>query len=495
MELELGLQNSANDRGMINELEFDVSKQAPYIISRSSVLYYPSGGTVYAPRGSRTLRIPLTSESGFLDPSTVNLRFKFNNTGNRPIKLLNALPANFFYRMRILCHQTVVEDWAYYNRQYNVIHTMMNAERKLNDYSMGFGTNDDVDEGNFYKPLHFESGNIPPQIEPHSSRTVQFNLLSGLLSCGKYIPLSYLKGGLTIELELVGSVLDAITYVDADSARYDWTITEPNVCADIVQIDSQLEESFRSGIQQGRPMIITYDSFVCMLQSMPATNEATISLSRSFTRLKNLFITFYNPVKKLAKVGDNDFRLTEEVDTEIPLNQINHFVHPNFIHPGNSNLNRFPEVPNLNRDDIRHEGFMRYNPENDRLSTQIQVGSALFPHQPIESLSTSYYHLRKALNLVNPTMPLALNINDREYRSFKHIIGIGMEKAENVFASGLNTKASDLITIKLKNLVHKKVVGDSPGQDLAGSAPQYMYVQLHYSAMMIITEKGIEILE
>jgi len=116
-----------------------------------------------------------------------------------------------FYRMRILCHQTVVEDWSYYNRQHNVIHSLLPAEKKFNDYAMGFGTNDDV-VGDAYTNLNFESGNNPPQIDAGKSRVVQFNLFSGLLSQGKYLPLQFLHGGMIIELELVGDVLDCITY-------------------------------------------------------------------------------------------------------------------------------------------------------------------------------------------------------------------------------------------------------------------------------------------
>jgi hypothetical protein len=468
---------------------------ANYIVGRSSVLYYPSGGTVYSPKASRTMRFNITGDNAWLDASTLNVRFKLNNVGNHDIGLLNALPANFFYRMRILAHQTIIEDWSYYNRVYNLIHELLPAEKKYNDYCLGFGFNDDITEGtNSYRTINFESTNTPPQVKRDKWRVVQFNLFSGLLSQSKYIPLHYLKG-LTIELELVGNVHDCITKTGANEC--DWTITEPVVMADIVMLDQGMENKFGEALLDGESLPIAYESFVCQLQSMPQTDQATISLSRSFTRLKNVFITFFNPVKKLAlNDATTDFRLTEDVDTEIPLNAINHFVHPNFIRPGGSNLNSFPEEPALNGElDIRHEGYYRYTSENDRLSVQIQIGSALFPHQPIEHLSTAYYHLRKALNVVKPNSPYSLNLTDREYRSHKHIIGIGSEKCENSFASGLITKMSDLITIKLKNLVHKKVVGTAAGQDLAGSAAQYMYVMLNYTGILLISDKGVQVLE
>ena len=100
--MEFELQKTASENsGVVNELQYKLGHVANYISQRSSVLYYPSGGTVYAPRASKTLRFNLTGDNAWLDASTLNVRFQFNNTGATAIKLLNALPANF-YRMRIL---------------------------------------------------------------------------------------------------------------------------------------------------------------------------------------------------------------------------------------------------------------------------------------------------------------------------------------------------------------------------------------------------------
>ena len=502
MEFELQKASSENS-GVVNELQYKLGHVANYIVGRSSVLYYPSGGTVYAPRASKTLRFNLTGDNAWLDASTLNVRFQFNNTSAHAIKLLNALPANFFYRMRILAHQTIIEDWSYYNRIYNTIHALLPAEKKFNDYCLGFGFNDDV-VANTYSNVNFESTNTPPQVDAGKSRVVQFNLFSGLLSQTKYIPLHYLKG-LTIELELVSDVNDCITRAAAADV-YDWTLTEPVVMCDIVQLDQSLENEFANALLDGESLPIAYDSFVTQLQSLPSTDQATISLSRSFTRLKSLFITFYNPIRTLEDVlvvpagggaaVASDFRFTATEDKQIPLNAINHFYHKNFIRPGGYDLNAFPELPALTAAfDIRKEGYYRYCPENDNLSIQVQIGAKLFPEQPIESLSSAYYHLRKTLGNIKPTSPFSLNINDKEYRSHKFICGVDLEKCNTSDFSGINAKMSDQITIRLKNLSHTKVIGTSAGQILAGSSPEYMYVSLNYSGVLLISDKGISVLE
>ena len=288
----------------------------------------------------KTLRFNITTDNGWLDCDTLNVRFKFNSLGANQIKLLNALPANMFYRLRIIANNQVIEDISYYNRVYNMIHTLLPAEKKYNDYMMGFGTLDDFVPDTLpraYSPLNFESTNTPPNVKGTDNRVVQFNLFSGLLSQTIYLPLHYLKG-LVIELELVSSVADCI--VGANDAT-DWSITEPVVLADVITLDQSLENEFAQALLDGESLPIAFDSFATQLQSMPQADQATISLSRSFTRLKAVFITFYNSIRTLRLTDtDRDFEYTENMADDIPLNQINHFYHPNFIPPG-PDLNHF----------------------------------------------------------------------------------------------------------------------------------------------------------
>ena len=134
-------------------------------------------------------------------------------------------------------------------------------------------------------------------------------------------------------------------------------------------------------------------------------------------------------------------------------------------------------------------------PNDDNLSIQVQIGAKIFPEQPIEILSSACYHLRKTLGNIKPTSPLSLNINDKEYRSHKFICGVDLEKCNTSDFSGINAKMSDQITIRLKNLSHTKVIGSSAGQILAGSSPEYMYVSLNYSGVLLISDKGVSVLE
>jgi hypothetical protein len=492
MEFELSKASSENS-GVVNELQYKLGHVANYIVGRSSVLYYASGSSSYQPRGSRTIRINLTGDQAWLDPSTVNLRFKFNNlSADEDIKLISSLPSNFFYRLRILCGQNVIEDITPYHRTAALIEALMPAEKRYNNHNMGFGSNDDVDADGNYHQINFESTNTPPQVSAGKSRVVQVALFSGILSQPKYLPLDLMKS-LTIELELVGDVNDCICRETPETV-YNWSITEPVIVADVVTLDQSLQNEFVNAMMDGESLPISYNSFICQLQTLSNSNENTISLSRSFTRLKSLFITFFKEVKTIERVaGRNDYQYTNTVDTQIPLNNINLFYHKNFLTPIGHDLNKFGDLAGVA--DIQKAGYYRYVSENDNLSCQIQIGPKLFPDQPIESLASAYYHLRKTLGNIKPMNPFSMNISDKEYRSHKFILGIDLEKCDSAEFSGVNSRASDLITIKLKNMYHTKPIGDAVGQFLPNSNPEYLYATLQYSAVLLISDKGVQCLE
>ena len=86
-----------------------------------------------------------------------------------------------------------------------MIHALLPAERRLNDYSEGFGTNE-KQQLNLSSPLM-----PPPAIAQSGDRIVFFPLMSGLFNQTKFLPLRYLQG-LQIELEVVNSFEEVCLY-------------------------------------------------------------------------------------------------------------------------------------------------------------------------------------------------------------------------------------------------------------------------------------------
>jgi hypothetical protein len=218
------------------------------------------------------------------------------------------------------------------------------------------------------------------------------------------------------------------------------------------------------------------------VQAIGGTDRPTISLPRSFTRLKTVFVTFYKPS---YKVIFNTGQYAGLVATHLPLRECNHFYHPQFMYPGPAENSLANPVPLA-------LGFGLYNflwktePE-----LQLQVGAKLFPEIPIRSSQEAYYQLRKALGSHQPGSAYAFNIPDREYRSFKFIVAFDCEKQTNVGFSGLNTRAGDLTTVKALSLVKTLDNGNTNPE----TVPDFLHTTLEYDAILSISDSGCTVLE
>ena len=471
---------------LIDGLSFRLPNSANFINDRRSVSWFPTGGNEFSPRGVKIIKFMLAG-TDWLDPSTVRVQFRLSNRSKQnPLILLNPLPANFFRRLRILAGGQVIEDIDFYNRVYNMVHTLLPTERRMNDYAEGFGMPGDANNS-----YGFTTGSTspPPAIEVNGNKVVLFPLMSGLFNQTKFLPLRYLQG-LQIELEVVNAYTDAcITQTDLGGAEQlgaatseEWLITEPQIKCDVISLDNQLDNEYTDHLMNGKTLPINFASFVHQVQAIGGTDRPVITLSRSFTRLKTVFCTFY----KQNKVYDYDNEVwTDRFANHLPLRECNFFYHPQYFYPGDNNNSLFaPEQQAM------QAGLYRFLYKTEP-EIQIQVGAKLFPEIPMRSSQEAYYQLRKALGSHQPGSAYAFNIPDREYRSFKHIVAFDCEKQANVGFSGLNTRAGDLITIKCMGL--QKTLNN--GNVVAATVPDFLHTTLEYDAILSISDSGVTVLE
>ena len=86
---------------------------------------------------------------------------------------------------------------------------------------------------------------------------------------------------------------------------------------------------------------------------------------------------------------------------------------------------------------------------NGEFEFQLQIGSKLFPEYPIRSHNEAYYQLAKTLGVQSSAVH-NFDISAREYRSTKFVLGTDCEKVLDAGFTGLNTRAGDLMSVKLK---------------------------------------------
>ena len=192
---------------LIDGLSFHLPNSANFITNRRSVSYTPSGGNDFSPQGVRHIKFPIAG-TDWVDPSTIRVQFRLSNRDpQHPLLLINPLPANFFRRVRILAGGQVIEDIDYYNRVYNMVHTLLPSERRLNDFTEGFGHGRGINNAGTTADFHSGTLFLPEAIPVGQSRTVMFQLMCGLFNQSKFLPLRYLQG-LQIELEVVANYTD-----------------------------------------------------------------------------------------------------------------------------------------------------------------------------------------------------------------------------------------------------------------------------------------------
>ena len=111
---------------------------ASYVTDRRSVSFFPQGSNIYKPQtGTKVIKIALTGTGEWLDPSTLQLQFKLENTGgaNKALYVVGQ-PHTFFRRARLMCGGTVVEDIDQYNRVHEMLSVLSGKfNRDMDDVS------------------------------------------------------------------------------------------------------------------------------------------------------------------------------------------------------------------------------------------------------------------------------------------------------------------------------------------------------------------------
>ena len=435
--------NSVEDY-LIDGLSFKLNPGASYVSNRRSVTYFPSGASEYNPvSGSRVIKIKLNGDA-WLDPSTVKFQMTINNTSPVVPNNANANRMHFlsgpwawFRRFRLICGGQIVEDIDDWNRVSEMFHMLSSSGVRVNDSVEGMKA--------------WYDGPATETLLAGQKRTVSMKLLSGLLGQSKYLPIRYAP--LEVELELVGNA------DDCQRGATSWLLSDVQLKCDVCHLDNALENSYAKHLEEGKALPINYGTFISQNQVVNggvgtvAFSNISINISRAVSRLKSLFITLD------GNANNND------VDN---LKEFNNFWNPMAVKPANA------------------QGVTPPGGDYDsgkEMELQVQIGSKLFPEYPMRSVSEQFGQLKKALGVHHSAFH-SLDITPEQYRSYKWIAAIDTEKVLEAAFTGLNTKAGDLMTIKLK---------PADAANMGNNSPKKMFVTLHSDQIMEIRESGVVI--
>ena len=251
---------------------------ANYCLTNRSVSYFAESGNKFDPVSSRVIRFRI-ADQGFLEASSVRLKFTLTNLSTSADLAPNAPCLSMFRRARLFASSQLCEDVTELATQASLTTRLLPADRTLNDSIE-------------CHPLTSAYLDTYPTAAANQSRRLISPLPFGVLNQTAWIPTHLLAGGIIIELDLD----------DADTAfvqsNTDWQITDVALLANVHEIDSSLANTYAQHVLRGSPLHLHYSSVVA---SRHLVTEASfdINLVRGMTRLRQLYWCFIeNGAKK-----------------------------------------------------------------------------------------------------------------------------------------------------------------------------------------------------
>jgi len=280
--------------------------------------------------------------------------------------------------------------------------------------------------------------------------TLEFELISDPSECLISVPWEWAEQAAipgTAEHPAV-PIQPAFTALTAEQISTTWTISDVQVKCDVIQLDNNLNDEYVKYLLSGKALAINYNTYVSQFQTVSGAQNS-VNITRSLSRLKSIFITH------VGRFGTPE---------SIVFKEFNQFFHPMAM-----------------SDKLNPWGYNLYDASRE-MEWQVQIGSRLYPEYSVRSTSEGYYQLLKCLGILNSSFH-SIDINERDYRHYKFIIGLDLEKVLGSGFTGINTKAGDLLTIKTKCL----------RDDIY--TPTKMHVILHADCVLNIRDAGVEVME
>jgi hypothetical protein len=456
-----GHANSVEDR-LIDGLSFKLSPGASYVQERKSVTFHPSGSNSYSSAGTKLIKLHITGD-GWLDTSTFRVMFDLVNSEGTVTKLLRPLggPWCFFRRMRVLAGNQVIEDIDNYNRVHEMFSILTATDSRMNTAAEGFGEEwNNRDNSTVALTTDTLVG-----IKGGQSQTVLFKPLSGLIGQNKMIPLRYCP--LTFEFELVNNpnvpILSTLVTSGTDAftalnTSVSWSIANVQVKVDVCTLDNSLDNSYAEHLLSGKALPINFSTYVSQTQSLLSSadqgqQKIRLNVTRALSRLKSVFVT-------LEKTPD--LTITADLPLYLGRKEWNNFYSP--MQPYAKGV------------------YNKYDQEGE-FEFQLQLGSKLFSEYPIRSHAESFYQLRKTLGVQSSTLH-NFDIEAHEYRNWKFVLGIDMERVLEAGFTGINTRSGDILSVRFD---HRSSVA----KDYATS----MHIVLHADVILEIRDSGTVIFD
>ena len=394
--MDLAIAAGQND-SLISQLSFQLPAVATYAKERRLVQVMPQGANAFAPDGAQTLTFNVTSQEGWLDPSSLRLHFRIRNRAAAGAN--NGLvPASgchcFFSQLRILIGGTEAERIEPYALLHELFRVALNTP--ASQIEQGVEDGRDFGEGDQYPQV------AAARLGPQSYRSVTLTPLAGLLQCGKYLPLR-LMNSMVLEFSLARTD-EALVPAAGNSLSRDFELSQCELQFSTVRLDSALEAGFSSMMLSGRALQLNLRTLMSQQAIIPAgATEFQATVTRALSRIAAVFVTFQGRAAANAS----------------PLR----FHNPSAV---------------LN--------------DERTLEWSMQIGSKQWPEMTTcKSIAATMCLLKQALNIYDQNLATT-SINRDNYITNRYCIGVPTSTIPGQVFSGISTRSGDLLSVLVKNL-------------------------------------------
>jgi hypothetical protein len=447
---------------LIPGLNFKLPDGASYISGRRFSTFFPQGSNIYSPNGgTRLVRFVISDANNLIDLSTIRLAFHITNTSNaapaRRLYLKGHPGMSLFQRVRIYVGGCLAEDILLSNRVASMLDTLKPPDRRWTESNEILPPSRDIPDN--IREVSFGAGPGAQTILQGQRRTVITPIFSGLLATHYMMPGRF---ALTIELELVNNANQccAVNDNNGNPLSQNFELSNVRLLADVVSVDGAVQEELSRVLLSGGALPLHFSSYSTTMHNLalaPAPNQSwSVTISRAFSRIKSVFITFDSDGSR-ANLGT-------ESDT-----YLNWHGKPDFDLFGGDN----PYQPDS------AEGF-RF---------QLASGSLLWPDLPISSMQEFHYQLAKVIGMHSNLQ--GTSIPPSEWLGTNFIIGLDLEKAATAPSgsaafTGLSTRnAGDTLRFAFEGVQPRD----------PASTPQRQYVTIHFDAVLEMRAEGCILLD
>ena len=188
-----------------------------------------------------------------------------------------------------------------------------------------------------------------------------------------------------------------------------------------------------SRLLQNKQLLISFNTFSTLYQTLPETPDCAISIQRAFTRLNKMYCIF-------------GASATDKVDT---------MLYPR-LYIGSA----FPS-------------------DEQCYSWQVSCGARNFPERRVETLDEQWAQLSAATGRDKSGKILPYSISTVDFVGAKHVLGVNFMRTP-MFGSGISTRAGDVIRLSIYNKTSEIDVA---------------HVILQSDCMLSISEAGCQVMD